>query len=235
MSAAPKCQGQPYPVAMKRVLEPEVMDSPAEANAYDAMDHSTVNHDFARRLLELGATGRVLDIGCGPGHGPLQLVAMASKVSVVGVDLSQYMLTIAEEHKTVSSHGDRVEFAVADAKKLDYANGSFDAVCSNTILHHIPNPVEFLREAWRVRAEGGALLIRDLFRPETSAEVDALVQKHAAHEPQSAQDLLHASLCAALTSEELVEMARAAGMQGCEVVIDSDRHMSLQVAATKAE
>jgi ubiquinone/menaquinone biosynthesis C-methylase UbiE len=220
---------------MKRVLEPEVMDSPEEANAYDAMDHSTVNHAFARRLLELGATGRVLDIGCGPGHGPLQLVAMASKVSVVGVDLSQHMLTIAEEHRAVSSHGERVGFALADAKKLDYADGSFDAVCSNTILHHIPNPVEFLREAWRVCAEGGALLIRDLYRPETMAEVDALVEKHTAHEVQTARDLFHASLCAALTPDELVDIAREAGMQGCEVVIDSDRHMSLQVAATKAE
>jgi ubiquinone/menaquinone biosynthesis C-methylase UbiE len=160
---------------------------------------------------------------------------MASKVSVVGVDLSQHMLTIAEEHRAVSSHGERVGFALADAKKLDYADGSFDAVCSNTILHHIPNPVEFLREAWRVCAEGGALLIRDLYRPETMAEVDALVEKHTAHEVQTARDLFHASLCAALTPDELVDIAREAGMQGCEVVIDSDRHMSLQVAATKAE
>jgi ubiquinone/menaquinone biosynthesis C-methylase UbiE len=220
---------------MKRVLEPEVMDSPAEADAYDAMDHSTVNHAFARRLLELGASGRVLDIGCGPGHGPLQLVAMASKVSVVGVDLSPYMLAIAEEHRAVSSHGERVEFVLGDAKGLDFASGTFDAVCSNTILHHIPNPVEFLREAWRVRAPGGALLIRDLYRPESAAEVDALVEKHAAQEPQAARELFRASLCAALTADELVELAREAGMQGCEVVIDSDRHMSLQVAVTGAE
>jgi len=219
-------------MAMKRVLEPEVMDTAEDANAYDAMDHSAVNHAFAERLLELGATGRVLDIGCGPGHGPLQLVAMAAHVQVVGVDLSHHMLAIAAEHRAASGHAERVTFVVADAKGLDFADDSFDAVCSNTILHHIPNPVDFLREAWRVRAPGGALLIRDLFRPETVAEIDALVEKHAAHEATDARALFRASLCAALTPDELVEIARAAGMHGCDVVIDSDRHMSLQMAAT---
>jgi len=217
---------------MERVLEPEVMDTAEEANSYDAMDHSAVNHAFATRLLELGVRGKVIDIGCGPGHGPLQLVAMDPAVHVVGVDLSRNMLSIAEEHLAASSHADRVEFALADAKGLDFADGSFDAVCSNTILHHIPEPVDFLREAWRVRKDGGSLLIRDLFRPESIAEVDQLVEKHAASEPAEAQELFRASLCAALTPDELVEVARAAGMAGCDVVIDSDRHMSLQVAAT---
>ena len=49
---------------MKRILEPEVMDTREEAEAYDTMDHSTVNTAFVERVVELGAReGHFLDIG----------------------------------------------------------------------------------------------------------------------------------------------------------------------------
>ena len=73
---------------MERVLEPEVMDTVEEAESYDAMDHSGPNEAFVERFLELGAGGRLLDIGCGPGHVPLLLASMREEVQVVGVDLS---------------------------------------------------------------------------------------------------------------------------------------------------
>ncbi|MHC4380472.1 MAG: class I SAM-dependent methyltransferase [Planctomycetota bacterium] len=213
---------------MERVLEPEVMDTVEEAEAYDAMDHSGANDAFVDRLLELGATGKVLDIGCGPGHIALQLVTRNPELEVLGVDLSHNMLRIAEEHRAVCGQGDRVSFAIADAKGLDFPDGSFQTVCSNTILHHIPDPVPFLREAWRVLEPGGVFLIRDLFRPPDIATVDSLVATYAADEAPTARDLFHASLCAALTTDELLEAAREAGISGAEVVEDSDRHVSLQ-------
>ncbi|MDA0667776.1 MAG: class I SAM-dependent methyltransferase [Planctomycetota bacterium] len=213
---------------MERVLEPEVMDSVEDAEGYDAMDHSGANDAFIARLLELGVHGRVLDIGCGPGHIALQLVTQKPELEVVGVDLSENMLKIAEEHKAVCAQGDRVEFLIADAKGLDFPDDSFDTVCSNSILHHIPDPVPFLREAWRVLKPGGVFLIRDLFRPDDVAAATALVDLHAANEAEYARELFHASLCAAFTPDEFVDIARAAGISGAEVVEDSDRHMSLQ-------
>ena len=213
---------------MERVLEPEVMDTKEEAEAYDAMDHSGANDAFVARLFELGAHGKVLDIGCGPGHIALQLVTQKPELEVVGVDLSENMLKIAEEHRAVCSQGERVSFRMADAKGLDFPDDSFDTVCSNTILHHIPDPVPFLAEAWRVLKPGGVLLIRDLFRPSDESAVRALVEQHVAGETPEAQELFRASLCAALTPEELVEVARKAGISDAEVQEDSDRHMSLQ-------
>lgn len=213
---------------MERVLEPEVMDTKEEAEAYDAMDHSGANDAFVARLLELGAQGKVLDIGCGPGHIALQLVTQMPALEVIGVDLSENMLKIAEEHRAVCSQGERVSFEIADAKGLDFPDDSFDVVCSNTILHHIPDPVPFLAEAWRVLKPGGVLLIRDLFRPDNAEIVAQLVDLHASEEPAEARELFRASLCAALTPDELVEVARKAGISSAEVVEDSDRHMSLQ-------
>jgi len=217
---------------MKRILEPEVMDTPEEADGYDAMDHSGPNASFVERLVELGATGSMLDIGTGPGQIPLLVCERVAGANVVGIDLAQSMLKHAERHRAASPYADRVRFQLADAKGLDFPDDHFDAVFSNTILHHIPDPTPFLAEAGRVLKPGGVLLIRDLFRPETPERALELVAHHAAGENAYNQELFRASLCAALTPEELREVADAAGLEAAQIVIDSDRHMSLQIAAS---
>src|SRR4051794_3451060 len=72
------------PMALTRVLEPEVMDSPDEARDYDAMDHSDVNRLFvgdfltaAQRLLgqrsEREMPAEILDLGTGTAQIPVEL------------------------------------------------------------------------------------------------------------------------------------------------------------------
>ena len=217
---------------MQRTLEPEVMDTAEEADGYDSMDHTEANASFVARLVELGARGAMLDIGTGPGHIPLLVCDAVPDARVVGIDLSHNMLRHAERHRSASSHAERIEYRIADAKGLDFPDDSFDAVYSNTILHHIPDPRPFLGEAWRVLRPGGALLIRDLFRPDTPERADELVTLHASDADPYQQGLFRASLHAALTPDELREVAAKAGLEGAEVVVDTDRHMSLQHRAT---
>jgi ubiquinone/menaquinone biosynthesis C-methylase UbiE len=216
---------------MERTLEPEVMDTAEEADGYDAMDHTEPNAAFVERLCELEASGRMLDVGTGPGHMPLLVCERIAGATVVGVDLAEHMLRHAERHRAASPYRDRVEYRLGDAKGLDFGDGEFDAVFSNTILHHIPDPHPFLREAWRVLAPGGALLIRDLFRPETPERARELVALHAADASPYQQELFRASLHAAFTPDELRTLAEEAGLAGVELVVDSDRHMSLQQCA----
>lgn len=216
---------------MQRVLEPEVMDTLEDALEYEAMDHSEPNAAFVARLLELGAGGRMLDVGTGPGTIPLLVCQRLPAAHVVGIDLARHMLERAEAARRTSDCADRLEFRLADAKGLDFAGASFDAVFSNTILHHIPEPLSFLSEAARVLRPGGTLLIRDLYRPADAAGADALVALHAGDATPYQRELLRASLCAALTPEELRTVADAAGLERARITIDSDRHMSLQLAA----
>jgi ubiquinone/menaquinone biosynthesis C-methylase UbiE len=213
---------------MQRVLEPEVMDTEQEAHAYDAMDHLEANRAFLTRLLELGVSKQVLDIGTGPGLIPLMLCEAHPSCTVIGVDLSAQMLRLARRHLAATPHAARVEYQLGDAKNLDFPSNSFDVVCSNTILHHIPDPTPFLAEAWRVLKPGGTILIRDLFRPDSKKQAINLVDAHAGREPEYARELFRASLCAALTPDELRTCAAQAGLTEVEVVLDSDRHMSLQ-------
>jgi ubiquinone/menaquinone biosynthesis C-methylase UbiE len=216
---------------MDRVPEPEVMDTPEEATAYDEMDHAQVNAAFVDRLLALGARGRMLDIGCGPGHIPLLVADRLADCTVVAVDLAPAMLAIARRKLDASPHKDRIELVLGDAKALELEGGSFDAVFSNTILHHMTDPRPFLREAARVLRPGGVLLIRDLYRPASEEELDRLVQAHAPTAGPVGQALLRASLRAALTPAELRALAEECGLSAADLVIDSDRHMSLQIHA----
>ncbi len=214
---------------MNRVLEPEVMDTAEEADAYDAMDHTGPNRSFVERLALLGARGRALDVGCGPGHVALMVLdELESVTEVVGVDLSTNMLRHAQRHRAASPHRDRLRFELGDAKGLPFQDGSFQTVFSNTILHHIPDPVPFLAEVWRVLAPGGTLLVRDLFRPADEATVAQLVAQHAAEAAPDQRELFRASLCAAFTPGELRRLAARAGLEDAEVTVDSDRHVSLQ-------
>jgi ubiquinone/menaquinone biosynthesis C-methylase UbiE len=216
---------------MQRTLEPEVMDTADEAVEYDAMDHSGPNERFVARLLELGAHGRVLDIGTGPGHIPVLLCERLPGVHVTGVDLAEHMLALAERKRVASPHRHRLLFERSDAKGLKYPAGWFDSVVSNTILHHIPDPRPFLCECRRVLRSGGVLLVRDLIRPETDARARAWTAQHAAGANAEQQALLHASYCAAFTPAELRAIADECGLKDAQLVQDDETHMSLQLRA----
>jgi ubiquinone/menaquinone biosynthesis C-methylase UbiE len=216
---------------VKRVLEPEVMVGEAESRAYASMDHDAPNQAFVSRLLELGASGHMLDIGTGPGDIPLLVCEGLPAARITAIDLSPAMLDQARERVAASDLGDRIHLARADAKHLDFPAEHFDAVFSNTVLHHLPDPLPFLRDARRVLRPGGALLIRDLFRPATRADADALVARYAAAASPEQQGLFFDSLCAAFTPDELRECAAVAGLATARVLVDSDRHVSIQIAA----
>lgn len=214
---------------LERILEPEAMDTAEEAAEYQAMDHSAANEAFVARLIELGGRGLMLDLGTGPAQIPVLLCGRLPEARLVAIDLARHMLRLAEEHVARSGFADRIELRHMDAKDLAFADDSFDVVYSNTILHHIPDPRPFLREARRVLRPGGVLLIRDLFRPATLERLDALVAQHAAGANPYQRRLFAESLHAAFTPEELRELCDTCGLDDAEVLIDSDRHASIQM------
>ena len=87
-----------------------------------------------------------------------------------------------------------------------------------------------LREAARVLRPGGLLLIRDLRRPGSLDELNRLVDLHAGGCDDEQRRLFAESLHAALTPDELRALADDCGLRDAEVVVDTDRHMSLQRA-----
>ncbi|MCA9028391.1 MAG: class I SAM-dependent methyltransferase [Planctomycetaceae bacterium] len=221
-----------------RVLEPEVMDSPEEATGYDAMDHAGVNRVFVDDLLQALTNDaarqkpcpptRVLDVGTGTALIPIELCQRdAFAGTIVAVDLAEEMLKLARLNVDRAGHSARVSCESVDGKSLPYEPGEFDVVMSNSIVHHIPEPFEALREMRRVVRPGGLLFVRDLLRPDSEAEVERLVTLHAGEETPEAQQMFRQSLHAALTVEEMAELAEDVGLlRGC-VSQTSDRHWTL--------
>src|SRR5579863_7419407 len=144
------------PMALPRTLEPEVMDTEEEARDYDAMDHAQVNARFCDDLLATGARlGRVLDVGTGTALIPIELCGRDPRVEVDAIDLASHMLALAERNVARAKLGLRIRLARTDAKATPWADGSFDAVMSNSIVHHIPDPGRVLAEVWRLVRPGG--------------------------------------------------------------------------------
>ena len=218
-------------MTLERILEPEVMDTAEEAEAYDHMDHSDVNRVLVDRFLELGGRGLVLDVGTGPAHVPIELVERAPGSRCVAIDAARHMLRAGAGHVARTGTGDRVRLVLTDAKRLPFADGSVDAVLSNSIVHHIPDPVPCFAEIARVLAPGGALMIRDLHRPDDVAELDHLVATYAADCDERQRGLFRDSLHAAFTVSEVEGMLAAAGLEGMHVHKNSDRHWTAERVA----
>lgn len=102
----------------------------------------------------------LLDIGCGAGTITADLAALVSPGKVSAVDTSQSVLS---EAKSVA--GDRglrnVDFTVADAHNLRFADNSFDIVHAHQVLQHLSDPVRALKEMRRVCKPGGLVAARD--------------------------------------------------------------------------
>jgi ubiquinone/menaquinone biosynthesis C-methylase UbiE len=105
-----------------------------------------------------------------------------------------------------------------------YRDGMFDAVISNSIIHHIPEPREVLRESIRVTKPNGLLFFRDLLRPPDDGEIARLVELYAADCNEHQQMLFRDSLRAALTLAEVQSLVTELGFPAATVQVTSDRH-----------
>ncbi len=216
---------------LERVLEPEVMDTAEEAADYDAMDHSAVNALFVDDLIAFSDNflpqERWLDVGTGTGQILVELGRRRADAHVLGIDLAEEMLRVARTNLVAAGLGERMLLEVVDAKRLPYAGSTFGGVMSNSIIHHLPEPVRALEQMVRVLKPGGALFVRDLCRPETDDDVERLVALHAAEASSSQKQLFRQSLYAALTVDEMAGLARQCGIAASAVQLTSDRHWTL--------
>jgi SAM-dependent methyltransferase len=124
-------------------LEPDYDSDPGRWRSMDrrwqlAGDvHEVVAERIARRRL-----GSVLDLGCGQGR--LREV-LPARVLWAGVDRSPTQLRDCPHRPVVR----------ADAGRLPFADGAFDAVAALWMLYHLERPQDAIREARRVLRPGG--------------------------------------------------------------------------------
>lgn len=210
---------------LPRVLEPEVMDSAEEASDYDAMDHSHVNRVFVADLLEWEAGfTTVLDVGAGTAQIPIELCQRHPHAQVIAIDLAAHMLRVGQQNVDRAGLGGRIQLQLCDAKRMPFAEARFDAVISNSIIHHIPEPFGVFAEMARVVKPGGVLFVRDLLRPRDEAALAYFVRTYAGDANAHQQKMFAESLHAALTLDEVRAMVTQLGYAADTVQATSDRH-----------
>jgi ubiquinone/menaquinone biosynthesis C-methylase UbiE len=209
-----------------RTLEPELMDDPIEVRLYNDMDHVAVNTRFVEDLIAGGLVGPdVIDLGTGTALIPVILCQRLPQLRVMAVDAAVNMLEVARYNIELDSMLERIQLSLMNASDLNrFQPEMFDTVISNSLIHHLPEPIHAIRNSLRLVKTGGRIFMRDLLRPENEAKVEALVALHAATEPAASQQTLRQSLHAALTLSEVQELLSQCGVAPESVCQTSDRH-----------
>ena len=104
---------------------------------------------------------RILDVGCGTGSTTLLLKQAFPSAEVMGLDLSPYMLAVAE-HKAKQAGLD-IQWRHGNAEHTGLPEASFDLVTASLLFHETPTAAAkaILQESYRLLTVGGEVVILD--------------------------------------------------------------------------
>ncbi len=206
------------------------MDAPQNAQAYADVDFSEPNSKFVASFAEKfpGFDGRsILDLGCGPGDIAIRFARRYPTAKVTGLDGAGAMVDIARKAIVRDGLADRV-----DARRWHIGREAnplnprkFDAVVSNSLLHHMSDPLELWKAVRSSAVPGAAVLVMDPFRPQSRHAAETVVETYAVGEIELFKTDFLNSLLAAYRPDEVAEQLAAAGLDSLQVEIVSDRHL----------
>ncbi len=211
---------------MTRVLEPELMDDQAQVLAYAGADFDKENQEFVDRFRrsfpELGS-GHILDLGCGPGDIPIRLLRAFPYCRVTGIDGAVHMIEYATQAVQKAGMEGSIDFQCVSLQNLKLREPS-DYGISNSLLHHLPNPLIFWVGLKQWVNTGGGVFVMDLLRPDNPSMARGLVEQYASGESPILQRDFFNSLLAAFTIEEITEQLLEAQLDQFKIEIIDDRH-----------
>jgi len=114
---------------------------------------------------------RVLDLAGGTGDiAALMSKKVGSTGSVVLSDINEAMLAVGRRRMEDRGLVGNIEYSLANAEKLPFANGEFDAVTIAFGLRNVTDQPAALREMYRVLKPGGRAMILEF----SSVEIEGL-------------------------------------------------------------
>ena len=202
------------------------MDDPEQALVYARADFEEENQGFIDRFREYFpefTEGHILDLGCGPGDIPVRFARALPSCRITGVDASEPMIGLAGVAVKQAGLADRITFRCERFQGVSLIE-PVDAVVSNSLLHHVPNPLQFWYRLRQLVKPGSPVLVMDLLRPDSPEEAQAIVDRNAAKEPEILRRDFYRSLLAAFTEDEVA--AQLAEMNLSRLIVDvvDDRH-----------
>jgi len=121
----------------------------------------------------LPAGGRILEIAPGPGYLAIELAKLG--YTVVGLDISQTFVQIAQDKAREA--GVTVEFRHGNASDMPFEAGTFDFIICVAAFKNFTKPVQAIQEIYRVLKPGGKALIADLRRDASPEEINAHIEE----------------------------------------------------------
>jgi len=100
---------------------------------------------------------RILDLGCAVGHSTVAIAQAFPEAEVYALDVGAPMLRYC--HARAESMGVGIHFSQQDAEHTDFADGSFDLVCSSAMLHETSakGMRQIFKESHRLLRAGGIM------------------------------------------------------------------------------
>lgn len=117
------------------------------------------NRRWRRCMLDhvVGSSpGLVLDVACGPA-GVSRALARRTSARIVGVDLSEDMLTQGARNVERAGLTDRIALSLGRGEQLPFADATFDALTFTYLLRYVADPKAAIAELARVVKPGGAI------------------------------------------------------------------------------
>ncbi len=104
---------------------------------------------------------KILDLGCGSGTNTINLKVTFPEAEVIGLDLSPYMLAIAD--KKSRTHQQEIIWKQGLAESTKMSSYSYDLITISLLFHEVPNAISqaILKESLRLLKPNGQLIILD--------------------------------------------------------------------------
>lgn len=213
---------------MIRIPEPELMEAPAQAEAYAAADFSEAHARFVGLFAELhrdwSGQGVVMDLGSGPCDVVIRFLKRYPECTVHAVEASAAMRSCAGRLLGEARLEDRVELIDGYLPFWAPAGSTYSAGLSNSLLHHLRDPLDLWRCLGSGLAPGAPFLVMDLLRPDSEAACDELVRRYAGDAPSVLKQDFANSLRAAYRPDEVSWQIAGLDWADATVRIVSDRH-----------
>lgn len=216
---------------MKRRIEPELMNDPAQCEAYARADfeaaHGALMAKFCTLFPAWRPDGPLLDLGCGPADFSVRLTRCFPHVPIDAVDGAEEMLRLARARVASEGLSERIDLHRCKLPQDPLPRHQYAGILSNSLLHHLHDPSALWRTLIKVAAAEAVVFVADLMRPPSSRRAHALVAQYSGEEPEILRRDFYNSLLAAFTPMEVAAQLRASDLAELRVVTLSDRHLAI--------
>jgi len=169
---------------------------------------------------------RILDVATGTGDLAFLIDQRLKPDTLLGIDLSEGMLSVAREKATERGVADRVSFAIEDCLSLSLPDNSYDAITVAYGVRNFENLKQGFAEMYRVLSPGGVLCVIELSTPEHfpfrqlykfyTYTIIPLVGRIISRDKQ-AYSYLPRSVAAVAQGEEMLDIFRSVGFKNCRL------------------